>query len=788
LTPRQLIDAAVAHHQAGRVDEAERVYRQVLDEHPDQADAWHLLGLLTAQRGNREGARQLIRRAIELDPSADLYHVNLGSISGACGDNAEAAACLRRAIDLNPKTPPAVYVELGQALSALGETDAAIKAFDWAVKQEPTPRSLVLLGELLQRAGRQQEALQRLREAIQMAPDLAEAHGALGVAMQREGRLEEAEACYRKAIALDPELAQAYNNLGQVLNLRQKWPEAIVVLNRAVELQPELAPAYNLLGDAFRGLDRPEGAITCYRRALDLDPNLQPAWDALGQLLLQRRDLSGAADALRHSTSLQPTAAGFISLGRSLGGFDHYDGALDAFREAVRLAPESAEAHRWLGAAQRWCGMLDEAVRSFRRAIGIDPADHVAHSHLLYTMLFHGGFTPEQIYAEHVKWGQRHTGSIQPLPPPTNDRATDRRLRVGYISPNFRNQAVLFFVLPILLAHDPWEVEVFCYSDTTVVDEWTARVRDRADEWRDSSGLTDEALARMIRNDQIDILVELTGHIGDGRLHTLAYKPAPVQVSYIGYQATTGAPAVDYFLSDDWADPAGASDASYVERVIRLPESFFVYGPPPEAPPVGPLPARAKSWVTFGCQNNLAKVTPRTIELWSKILLAVPNSRFMLLAPGSKEVDERLFAAFESHGVARQRIEIVRRATPREYLERYNRIDLGLDPVPFNGHTTTCDAAWMGCPTVIRAGSIYAHRYGGSVMRNVGCEDLVAENDENYVRTAVDLATDLNLLEQLRVSLRDRMARSIITDRDRFTRNLEHAYRKMWKSWCASAR
>ena len=274
--------------------------------------------------------------------------MNLGSISGACGDNAEAAACLRRAIELNPKTPPAVYVELGQAMAVLGERDAAIQALDWAVKHEPTPRSLVLLGELLQQVGRQQEGAATAASCGRIGSRFCRGarrarcgDAARGPARRGRGVLSQGDLA-RAGIA------QAYNNLGQVLNLRQKWPEAIVVLNCAVELQPDLASAYHLLGDAFRGLDRPEGAITCYRRALDLDPNLQPAWDALGQLLLQRRDHAGATDALRRSASVQPTAANFISLGRSLGSFDQYDGALDAFRQAVRLAPESGDAHRWL--------------------------------------------------------------------------------------------------------------------------------------------------------------------------------------------------------------------------------------------------------------------------------------------------------------------------------------------------------------------------------------------------------------------------------------------------------
>jgi len=823
MSPRQMIKRAVEHHQSGQLDEAERLYRAALDESPNDADAWHLLGVLTGQRGNKEGARQLVARAIEIDPSADLYHVNLGTLNGACGHSELAVANFRRAIELNPNVPAVVHAELAQALSALSKIEEAIHALQWAVRREPRAEWLVALAELLQRAGRQQEALDRLKQAIQARPDLAEAHGALGLAMEREGRLAEAEACYHKALELNPDLVQALNNLGHVLNGQRRWDEAIKVLERAVELHPNLAQAYNNLGDAFRGQNRSDAAIACYRQALQLNPNLQGAWDSLGSILLSRRELPAAADAFRKSTALRPTSASLVDLARAAAGVDQYDEAIDALNKAAELSPSASDPHRVLGVALRWCGRLDEAIDEFKRAMYLDPRDHAAHSGLLYAMLFHDrAYTPEQIFQEHVEWGRRHAsltpspaapgegggeGDLErraplekqnhpnPLPaypagpeqaPPDKHHSPDRRLRIGYISPNFRNTAVLMFVLPILRNHDAWEVEVFCYSDAHAPDEWTAQVRERADEWRDTSKMTDEQLARQIREDRIDIAVELSGHIGDGRLLALACKPAPIQISYIGYQATTGVSAIDYFLTDGWADPPGQTERFFVERLIRLPESFFCYAPPPEAPAVGPLPAAAAGFVTLGCQNNLAKVTPRTIELWSTILHAVPDARFMLLTPGSREVDERVLNAFESHGIVRERIELVRRATPVEYLARYNRIDIALDPVPFNGHTTTCDAAWMGCPTVTLSGQIYAHRYGGSVLRNVGLSELVATSDEQYIAIATTLAGDLHRLEQIRSNLRVTMSQSIITDGARFTRNLERAYRQMWCEWCAS--
>jgi len=350
------------------------------------------------------------------------------------------------------------------------------------------------------------------------------------------------------------------------------------------------------------------------------------------------------------------------------------------------------------------------------------------------------------------------------------------------VSPNFRNQAVMSFVLPIIENHNPAEVEIYCYSDTRAPDAWTERLRRRADHWRDTANVSDYQMTEVFRTDRIDILVDLTGHIGDGRLRTLAAKPAPIEVSYIGYQATTGLSSVDYFLSDDWADPIGQTEQYFAETIWRLPETFFCYQPPEEAPEVGALPAERAGFITFGCQNNLAKVTPRTLALWCRVLAAVPDSRMILLAPNCREADERIRAVFTSAGISSDRLELVRRATPREYLDRYNRIDIALDPVPFNGHTTTCDAAWMGCPTIMLAGPIFPYRYGGSVLLNIGLRDLIAASEDEYVRLAAALAADRSRLVAIRSTLRETMRGSPITDGPRFTRNLESAYRQMWKA------
>jgi protein O-GlcNAc transferase len=781
VTAQDLLQTAAQYHQSGRLDEALQIYQQLLAADPDNADVLHLLGLLTSQRGDPLAGRELVRRAISIRPTAEIFHINYASLSAACGFPEEAVVGFNKAIELNRNSPPMVYAELGQVLASLDRNADAIHALEWAVKRQPTAEWLVMLSEVLQRLNRQQDALDRLQQAIQARPDFAEARGALGLALEREGRLPEAERCYRDAITLKPDLFQARNNLGNILNQQRRWAEAEVELQQAIKLRPDLPQAHCSLGMAMWGLDRADEAVASYQLATELNPNLPLAWESLGTLLMGRRQLSSAADALRHAVALRPTAISYLNLGRALGGLDQFDESLAMLRKAVESSPNHAEAHDALGTALQWCGQMDEAVAAFRRAIDLEPRNFIAHSHLLYAMLFQGQSSPEEIFAEHLEWARRHTAHLVPTPAGENDRSPDRRLRIGYVSPNFRNQAIMSFVMPIIENHDRGAMEIHCYSDTRAPDEWTARLKRQADQWRDTATLSDLQLAQLIRADNIDILIDLTGHIGDGRLRAFALKPAPVQVSYIGYQGTTGVPAVDYFLTDDWADPAGQTERYFVEKLQRLPETFFCYEPPSDAPDIGPLPSTAAGLITFGCQNNLAKVTPRTIALWSRVLNAVPDSKLILLAPNSREVDDRILSAFTPAGISQNRIELVRRASPRDYLDRYNRIDIALDPVPFNGHTTTCDAAWMGCPTIILAGTIYPYRFGGTILRNIGLSDLIANDENDYVRLTGELAQNQQRLLRIRSSLRDEMRRSPITDGPGFTRKLELAYRQMWK-------
>ena len=444
---------------------------------------------------------------------------------------------------------------------------------------EPSARWSVILGEIQLKLDRPDEALATLKLAAANYPDSADVHGAIGHALERQSDWSAAAEAYGRALAIDPQLAEARCNLGHVLSRLGRWPAAMLELQTAIQFAPDLAPAHFHLATAQRATVRLSAAADSFRRVLQLQPTLAAAWESLGDVLLELRDRSAAVEAYRHGVALNPSAINRLNLGTALAAVDDVDAAIDQMRLAVDAEPNWSEAHKGLGQALYRAGELDEAIAAFERAVELDPTNDAADSHALYCRLFRGADSPIELRHLHERWADRHTAGIAPLPPAIVDPSPDRRLRVGYVSPNFRNQAVVLFVLPILENHDPWEVEVFCYSDTRTADPWTTRCKEAVDEWRDTADLSHEQLARVIRADKIDILIDLTGHIGDGRLPVFAYRPAPVRAMYIGYQATTGLTAIDYVLTDEWADPIGRTEAFWVEAPWRLPEPFLRTSP-----------------------------------------------------------------------------------------------------------------------------------------------------------------------------------------------------------------
>ena len=434
-------------------------------------------------------------------------------------------------------------------------------------------------------------------------------------------------------------------------------------------------------------------------------------------------------------------------------------------------------------------GQLNEAEIYFRRALQIKPDYSIAYSNLLFNMNYNSRHNPQDIFSEHLLFAKKFAEPLSSaISPHTNEREPNRRLRIGYCSPDFRRHPVAYFIEPVLVAHNREHFEVFCYSDSLSSDEVTRRIQEHTDQWQSIVGISDEKVAELIQKDNIDILIDLAGHTAKNRILLFARKPAPIQVSWIGYLATTGLSTIDYKIVDNYTDPIGKTEQFYTETLIRLPESFLCYLPDRDSPEVGPLPALSTGHITFGSFNNFSKVTPEVFTLWARVLNELPESRLILKGKSFSDETTCQYAInmFTERGISAERITLQSWDPSPKHLESYNLVDIGLDTFPFNGATTTCEALWMGVPVITLAGTAYHSRAGISLLSNIGLPELVAKTHDEYIGIAINLASDIEKLQLLRKSLRDRMSHSPLTDAKRFTANLEMCYRKMWENWCKS--
>ncbi|MEA2631852.1 MAG: protein O-GlcNAc transferase, partial [Chloroflexota bacterium] len=624
------------------------------------------------------------------------------------------------------------------------------------------------------------------RRVLARCPDHADALHSLGILANMTGRPDAAIDLIARAIAVNPAVAEYHGSLGESYGRSGRWSEAIASLRRAVELKPDYAEAHNNLGNALQGEGRFDEAIAAYARAIQLKPDHARAHSNLGNALQAKGRLDDAIAAYSRAIQLEPEyAKAHNNLGNALQSEGRLDEAIAAFERAIAVNPDLAEAHNNLGVVFKDQGRLDEALACFRGAVERKPDFSGAASNVLYTLYFHPDYDARAILAEHRRWDARFADpladSIRPHP---NDPSPDRRLRIGYVSPDFRSHPVGLFMVPLLESHHHDNYEIVCYSNSSLADAITGRCRAHADVWREVRGLSDERLALAIRRDRIDILVDLTMHMANGRLLVFARKPAPVQVTYLAYCGTTGLGTMDYRLTDPYLDPPGQEERPYSERSIHLGETYWCYRPAVQTPPRKTTPASQAGHITFGCLNNFCKVTAPTLEVWSRLLRAMPEARLLLHADAGSHRD-RVRDFLTRQGVSPDRLTFSGRMPTPDYFRMYERIDVALDPFPYGGGTTTCDALWMGVPVVTLAGQTAVGRGGLSILSNVGLSDLVARDSDEYVRICLELARDRSRLNELRASLRARMQRSPLMDAPRFARGIEAIYRTIWGRWCA---
>jgi predicted O-linked N-acetylglucosamine transferase (SPINDLY family) len=621
---------------------------------------------------------------------------------------------------------------------------------------------------------------------IELQPDNLNARNHLAIVHLRAGRTDDAIAEWQAAMKIRDDDLAIIDNLAGALAQTGRLVEATELAQRAIRLAPNRPESYSTLGNLHVMRVQYDEALAAYGKAVALAPDFADAWANMGVALQRAVRLDEAIQACRRALDANPSHAGALrTLGMIAYLMQRYDDAVAHWTKAVELNPNDADALSDLAGAYVGRSELALSLETYRRSLALRPNHAETRSRYLVTLHADPTQSPRQIAAEHFRFGELHDSR---LPPPAfaNSRDPERVIRVGYLAPYFYRHAVATFIRGIFRCHNHERFRIVGYSDTYMPDDWTAYVRAQADEWHDVAHLTDAELAEKIRGDGVDILVDLSGHLAKNRLFTFAQRAAPIQVTYIAYQNTTGLRSMDYRITDRIADPVGKTDELHTEKLLRLP-CFFVYEPPQDVDPVSPLPALSRGHVTFGSLNNPGKLNPMIIKLWSQILHRLPTARLTLLVNSRGVAEQVLLGEFAQHSIAADRLNLILRSPQANYFKLYHEIDLALDPHPFSGHTTTCDAIWMGVPVVTLAGEIYASRMTASVLANLPMAELITTSPRDYVEKVVSVASDLDALAAMRSALRERMRTSIITDAARFTASLEDGYREIWRKWCAEA-
>ncbi|MBT4932951.1 MAG: tetratricopeptide repeat protein [Rhodospirillaceae bacterium] len=698
--------------------------------------------------------RRLQAKAAKKSGKKTNHHGILGEQLAHQGRVEEAIEAFQKALQLDPKYADG-HFNLGVLFRGQGKLDDAIQSYQRAIAIKPGHFDACYnLGNALKEKGMSSEAITAFQKAVSIKPNFAEAHNNLGNALRELKRLEEAAVSYQNALAVKPDYVDAQNNLGITCCEMGKIDEAVAIYQDILASNPGSAEVHNNLGNALRDQRQLDEAVACFNRALHISP--------------------GYVDALNN-------------LGNALRDLGQLDQALASYKKSIAINPDLAEAHNNLGNVQQDLGNLDDTLASYRKALELSPSSADTHSNLLLAEQYRLGHNAETLYQLHSRWDEQHGKTLRAQwPEHQNTTDPDRRLRIGFVSPDLGRHPVGYFAVRLLENLPKEEIKTIVYSDC-IADDLSERNRAAVGSWRDIRWESDENLTTTILNDEIDILIDLTGHSANNRLLVFARKPAPLQVSWAGYVGTTGLSAIDYYLSDQYSTLAD-EEQYYSESILRMPDGWLCYDPPDYAPKVGTSPFRKNDGVTFGSFSNPAKINQQVVSVWSRILDGAAHSHLLIKYKGidSSANIERLTAMFMAEGIDSSRLTLEGPSPHEALFARYNDVDIALDPFPYSGGLTTYEALWMGVPVITVPGQTFASRHSLSHLSTIGLPELIARDHDDYVRLAVGLANDGDRLEGLRAGLREKMDASHLCNGEKFAQAFATQMRDIWRLWCAS--
>ena len=770
--PSTDLEAARRYLLRGEFIAAEGIIQTVIKQPANACDGWSLLGRLRCKQGRLEDAIAAARKAIEILPANASFQSDLGVYLLLAGRGQEGEDHLRAALQLQPAHVDANF-NLGLILRQKGEGEEAARCFE--VAHRSRPESLECMRELgfaLAAVGRLPEARELLERVTEKRKTDHQVWSTLAYTSNKMGLMQQSIHCYQHVLQLRPDDEDAHHNIGCLYLNQSQFEIAEQHLQRTIKINPNKVEAYSNLGKAKIKLGQRKEGHQLLKKAVELNPLQARAQYNLGLSYMQMLQFAKAKRCYEKSLDIRPHSLLAI---HNLAGL---------FREQ---------------------GDIKAALHWYGKALGEYPDHPDCISNFLFALHYPSTSTPADIRYQHLVLGKR-LESARPIPSfgwkSTASRDLDprRMLRIGYVSADFRSHSVSSFLEPILCSHRRDDFKIFCYSNNRIEDEITQRLKHYACVWREIHQLDDGQAAQLIVQDEIDILVDCSGHTARNRLPVFALKPAPIQISYLGYPNITGLPSIDYRLVDGWTDPEAndivgifshdppSGDSSASEKLVRLPHGFLCYQPLVDTPEVSPAPFTRKGHITFGCFNLLAKISDAIIACWAQILHVVPNSKLLLKAKWLVDADTQRAIAdrFALHGIDRSRLEMVGWTKKRsQHLTLYNQVDIALDTYPYHGTTTSCEAMWMGVPLITLAGQSHVSRVGVSLLSSIGLTDFIASSFEEYVEKARQLAEDPGRLEKLRQMLRQKMTTSALTDGRKMAASIEVVYRNIWQKWCS---
>jgi len=743
------MERALFHLQNGEIDAARAIVEAKLRRHPGDGEALRLLGKIVFHQGDAAGGIGLMTKALAACPAQAEIPYELGVMWLGAGGVEPAVAAFGEALRRQPGHLGALF-NLAWALRRQGQGGKAAETLRHLLRLEPGHADAWFnLGNIHLDAGDAAEAVEAFRHVLALQPCYQAASINLAAALQMQGAVDEAVGLLNDVLAADPDSIEAANTLGNLLTRIGRLEAAAAVFQAALRRHPEDATL--LCNHALaQAMTEPGAAAATFLAALNLAPGMVEAWNGLGTARIAGDDLSGAEQAFRHAIALR------ADYGDALGN---------------------------LGKVLALQGRNGEALTCMKAAVAAAPDDAMLGSNLLQLMRYMDTLAPADVFAEHVLFGQRQEALATPvaLPPPIRAEAR-RRLRIGYVSPDFCDHATMLFFEPVLSHHDKNEVEIFCYHTHNRVDGTTRRLMALADHWRPLAHLPPAAAAALIRRDGIDILVDLAGHTAGNGLPVFARKPAPIQATWLGYPGTSGLSRMDYRLTDAGTDPVNGGNAAFhTEELVRL-RVAAAFRPPSDAPEVGPLPVLRRGRLRFGAFNKMTKVNEPVIRAWGRILTELPEAELSLIIPGGEREAVRgtVHEAFARHGIAKDRLLIDGTKPLRQFLQAVAETDIALDSFPYCGGTTSLLTLWMGVPVVCREGGDSASATTRLLLASIGLDSLAAADEDAYVRIACTLAADTDRLAEMRASLRGRLRKSSPFDERLLVGELEDTYRHWW--------